>query len=127
CGTTMNGGTQGAGTTFLLAPDGTGFNTFRSFTNAPDGGYPRAEIALSGTRLFGATFGGGTNGAGTVFAGQTNGSVTTLRSFSVVSSDNGTNSGGASPMAVLVVGGSTIFGTASAGGAAGNGTVFAMS
>lgn len=126
CGTTMNGGAQGAGTAFLLAPDGTGFNAFRSFTNAPDGGYPRCEVTFLGARLFGATFGGGTNGVGTVFAGQTNGSVTTLRSFSASSSDNGTNSGGASPMAVLVVVGSTIFGTTSAGGAAGNGTVFAM-
>jgi len=126
CGTTMNGGAQGAGTAFCLAPDATGFNAFRAFAGAPDGAYPRSELSFSGTRLFGATFGGGSNGVGTVFAGQTNGSVTVLRSFSAVWADNATNSGGASPIAVLAVAGGTIFGTTGAGGASGNGTVFAM-
>jgi len=126
CGTTMNGGLEGAGTAFVLAPDATGFNAFRAFANAPDGGNPRGELIFSGVRLFGATFGGGSSGVGTVFAGLTNGSVTVIRNFPALSADNATNSGGACPMAILAVAGSTMFGTTSAGGAAGNGTVFAM-
>ena len=39
----------------------------------------------------------GSGGVGAVFAGQTNGSVSVLRSFTTVSADNATNSGGASP------------------------------
>jgi uncharacterized repeat protein (TIGR03803 family) len=125
-GTTVNGGSQGAGAAFCLAPDAAGFNAFRAFTNAPDAGNPRGELAFSGTRLFGTTFGGGSNGVGTLFAGQTNGSLTIIRGFAALSPDNATNSGGAAPTGVLVLSGATVFGATSAGGAAGNGTIFSM-
>ena len=126
CGTTFNGGLQGAGTAFYLAPDTTGFNAFRAFTNSPDGGNPRGELTFTRTQLFGTTFGGGSNQVGTVFGGQTNGSVTIIRSFASLSADHATNTGGATPMALLAVSGSTIFGTTTAGGAAGNGTIFSI-
>jgi uncharacterized repeat protein (TIGR03803 family) len=126
CGTTLNGGSQGAGTAFWMTPDGTNFNAFRAFTNAPDAGGPQGELAVAGNGFFGVAFGGGSSGAGAVFVGQTNGSVTVLKSFAVVSADNATNSGGASPGATLVLSGSTLFGTTTAGGAAANGTVFSL-
>jgi uncharacterized repeat protein (TIGR03803 family) len=126
CGTTVNGGLQGAGTAFNLAPDASGFNPFRTFAKAPDGANPQGELTFSGSRLFGTTFAGGSNGVGAAFAGQTN-SVSIIESFAALSPDNATNSGGAGPMALLAVFGGTVFGATSSGGAAGNGTIFSMS
>jgi uncharacterized repeat protein (TIGR03803 family) len=126
CGTTLNGGAQGAGTLFYVTLSGTNFNAFRSFSNAPDAGYPQGELTVSGNSLFGTTFGGGSSGVGAVFVGQTNGVVSVTRSFSTVSADNATNFGGASPTALIALSSNTIYGTTTAGGAAANGTVFAV-
>ncbi len=125
-GTTLNGGSQGAGTAFTLSLDGTNFSTIRTFTNAPDAGGPQGEILLSGSKFFSTTFCGGVNGVGTVFTGQTNGNVSVLRSFTAVSADYATNSGGASPGAALALSGSMLYGTTTAGGAAANGTIFSL-
>jgi len=127
CGTTLNGGVQGAGTAFYLSLDGTNFNAFRSFTNAPDAGNPQGSLVASGGNLFGTTIGGGSSGVGTVFLGNTNGSLSIVRNFAVVSADEATNSGGASPSALLALSGNMLFGTTTAGGAAANGTVFSLS
>jgi uncharacterized repeat protein (TIGR03803 family) len=126
CGTTLNGGAQGAGTLFYVTLDGTNFNAFRSFSNAPDAGNPEGELSVSANAFFGTTFGGGSNGVGAVFEGQTNGTASVVRSFSRVSADNATNSGGASPTALIALFGNTIYGTTTAGGAAANGTVFSV-
>jgi uncharacterized repeat protein (TIGR03803 family) len=127
CGTTLNGGLQGAGTAFYVSLDGTNFNAFRSFTNTPDAGNPQGNLATSGGNLFGTTLAGGNSGVGTVFLANTNGSLSILKNFSGVSADNATNSGGASPSALLALSGGTLFGTATAGGTAANGTVFSLS
>jgi uncharacterized repeat protein (TIGR03803 family) len=126
CGTTLNGGLQGAGTTFSLNPDASGFTLIRAFTNQPDANYPEGELDFTGTRFFGGSFGGGVNGTGTIFAGQTNGSVSVLRSFAAASEDNATNSGGASPAAPLASSGSTLFGATTTGGGFANGTLFSI-
>ncbi len=126
CGTTLNGGLQGGGTAYYLTPDAGSFNVFRTFTNAPDAGNPQGDLAASGNSFVGTTFGGGGSGVGTIFVGQTNGSVSVVRSLAPVSADNATNSGGASPSALLALFGSTVFGTATAGGASANGTVFSV-
>jgi uncharacterized repeat protein (TIGR03803 family) len=126
CGTTLNGGMQGAGTAFYLSPDASGFNAFRSFANTPDAGNPQGDLAVSGNSFVGTSFGGGSKGVGTIFVGQTNGNVSVVRSFSTVSADTATNSGGASPTALLALSGSTVFGTTTAGGASANGTVFSF-
>jgi uncharacterized repeat protein (TIGR03803 family) len=126
CGTTLNGGSQGAGTVFYMTPDGTNFVAFRSFANAPDAGNPQGELSVSGGGFFGTTFGGGGKGAGTVFVGQTNGSVSLLQSFAAMQSDTATNAGGASPGGLIALSGGTLYGTTSAGGAAANGTVFML-
>lgn len=126
CGTTLNGGANGAGTAFYLSANGSNFVAFRAFTNAPDVGSPAGELLVSGNGLFGTSIGGGSGGVGAVFAGQTNGSVSVLRNFTSVSADNATNSGGASPSALLALAGGTLYGTTTAGGAAANGTIFAL-
>ena len=124
CGTTLDGGAQGAGTLFYVTLDGTNFNAFRSFTNAPDAGNPEGELLVSGTGFFGTTVGGGNSSVGAVFVGQTNGTASVVRSFSTLSADNATNFGGASPTALIAVSGNAIYGTTTAGGAAANGTIF---
>ena len=126
CGTTLNGGAQGAGTAFYLTPNGSNFVAFRAFPNSPDAGHPAGELSGSGNGFFGTSFAGGNNGAGTVFAGQTNGSVSVLRHFSTVHNHTATNSGGASPTALLALVGGTLYGTTTAGGAGVNGTIFSL-
>ena len=71
-------------------------------------------------RLFLLTFGFGMWPVGPV-AAQT---YTILHNFTAGSSSN---SDGASPIAELMLSGNTLFGAANAGGAYGNGTVFAVS
>ena len=89
------------------------------------GAFPAAGLVLSGNTLYGTTDEGGTNGKGTVFAVKTDGtSFTNLHIFTALVSN--TNSDGANPEAGLILLGNTLYGTASAGGANGNGTVFAL-
>ena len=126
CGTTLNGGAQGAGVAFYLTPDGTNFNAFRDFADTPDAANPRGEYAVSGNSFFSTSLGGGNNGAGAVFVGQTNGSLTVLRNFSAVNANIATNSGGASPSALIAFDGGTLYGTTTAGGTAASGTVFSL-
>ena len=126
-GTTLNGGTQGGGTMFTMSLDGTHFVTLRPFTNAPDVANPQTDLASSGGGFFGSTIAGGNNGVGTLFSANTNGTISILESFSMVSADNATNSGGASPSGLLALSGPTLFGTATAGGANANGTIFSIS
>lgn len=125
-GTTVNGGLQAAGTVFYMSLDGTNFDAFEAFANAPGPGNPMGDPAVSGGGFFGTSFGGGNNGVGSVFVGQTNGNVSLIRSFAALSADNATNSGGASPTAQLALSGNTLYGTTAAGGAAANGTVFSL-
>lgn len=127
CGTTLNGGAQGAGTAFCMPLDGTTFNAFRSFTNAPDAGNPQSALLGFGNNLFGTTFAGGNSGVGTIFLTETNGSFSIIRNFAAVSADNATNSGGASPSAALTLSSATLFGNTIAGGSAANGTVCSLS
>jgi len=125
-GSAVNGGSQGAGVAFYLMADASVFKAFRTFTNTPDAANPQGDLVISGNRFFGSAF-GGVNGVGAVFGGQTNGSVSVLWSFSPVSPDAATNSGGASPSAALALAGGTVFGTTTAAGAFANGTVFSLS
>jgi len=127
CGTTLDGGLQGNGTAFYVSLDGTSFYAFCSFTNVADAGNPEGNLTISGTGFFGTSLGGGNYGVGTIFAGGANGNDSIIRSFTVVSSDEATNSGGASPAGLLTLSGSTLYGTSTAGGAAANGTVFSLS
>jgi uncharacterized repeat protein (TIGR03803 family) len=129
-GTATTGGSANSGTVFLVKTNGTGFTTLYSFTNGLDGDFPFAGLLLSGSTLYGtAEFEGLMDmGSGTVFALNTNGTgFTTLYTFTGTFSDDFTNSDGAFPEAGLILSGNIFYGTATAGGSAGNGTVFSLS
>jgi uncharacterized repeat protein (TIGR03803 family) len=124
------GGTAGNGMVFALNTNGTGFTVLHNFTAGSDGANPCAGLILSGSTLYGTAAVGGTAGNGTVFALNTNGTgFTTLHSFTATSAPYyqfGTNSDGALPQAGLILSGSTLYGTATYGGTAGEGTIFAI-
>jgi uncharacterized repeat protein (TIGR03803 family) len=69
---TMAYGTNGFGTVFAINTDGTGFTNLHYFGNI-DGAYPESTLTLSGSTLYGTTYGGGSGGYGTVFAINTDG------------------------------------------------------
>ncbi len=133
-GTATFGGAAGHGTVFAINLDGTGFTNLYSFTassynpdvSSPtnsDGYYPSGGLILSVNTLYGTTSSGGYFGRGTVFALNTDGTgFTNLHSFSA----GGINHDGAYPYDTLTQSGNTLFGTTANGGAAGNGTVFAL-
>ncbi|MGA2656058.1 MAG: choice-of-anchor tandem repeat GloVer-containing protein [Verrucomicrobiota bacterium] len=128
-GTTEIGGTFGVGTIFRVNTDGTGFTNLYSFTNGLDGAFPTAGLVLSGSTLYGTAGGsqpfpaevGGNES--TIFKINTDGTgFTNLYDFSAAA--NGTNSDGNGPLAGLVLGGDTLYGTAHYGGPGGAGTLF---
>jgi uncharacterized repeat protein (TIGR03803 family) len=131
-GTARNGGSSGKGTVFAVHTDGTGFTNLHNFAgyisavDPFDGAIPEAGLILSGDTLYGTAVGGGSSDDGTVFALKTNGTdYRTLYSFTATSGPLFTNSDGASPTG-LILSGNTLFGTASAGGTFGGGTVFSL-
>jgi uncharacterized repeat protein (TIGR03803 family) len=108
-----------------------------SFTNSDgtirhtnsDGSHPLADLILSGNTLYGTSFSGGNSDAGTVFAVNTDGTgFSVLHNFTELSggSVSGTNNDGAKPAGILLLSGNTLYGTATKGGSAGKGTVFAL-
>jgi uncharacterized repeat protein (TIGR03803 family) len=127
-GTTLSGGTSGVGTVFEIVKTSSGYastpTTLLNF-NGTNGANPYAGlIADANGDLFGTTYGGGSSGDGTAFeivksASGYASTATTLVSF------NGTN--GANPYAGLIADTSgDLFGTTSADGASGDGTVFEL-
>jgi uncharacterized repeat protein (TIGR03803 family) len=118
-GTTYSGGDHPWGTVFSLTTNGV-FTTLLSFMET-NGANPAAPL-VQGTdgNFYGTTFYGGASGAGTVFAMTANGALASLYSF--------TGSGdGANPSGAIVQGADgNFYGTTSAGGASGFGTVFRM-
>ncbi len=116
---TTSGGFVSGGSVFCVSTDGSVFTNLHRFSGG-DGADPESAMVLSGGMLYGTTKSGGTSGKGTVFGINTSGDgFTNLYSFT------GGNDG-AAPLAALVLSGATLYGTASAGGAWGNGAVFAI-
>lgn len=130
------------GTVFRIAPDGSGFTVlykFKSFASVNTSGSPINEgganpeselVEGSDGRLYGATRAGGPNGTGVVFSLSRDGTqFAVLHNFGPITSDTtvtvAKNADGISPLGQLVAGADGYFyGTASAGGAQGNGTVY---
>ena len=107
----------------LLAANGQAqvFTTLHTFTGGSDGSGPIGGVILSGNTLYGTASAGGGGGSGNVFAVNTNGTgFTTLNTFTGGSDGSGPNGG-------VILSGNTLYGTASAGGSWGWGTVFAVS
>jgi uncharacterized repeat protein (TIGR03803 family) len=111
---------------FTTAPE----TAYQIFPNS-DGANPVAPLILSGNTLYGTATYGGTNGTGTVFAVNTDGTgFTNLYTFSPATFGfdvSAINGDGADPQAGLILSGNTLYGTATYGGASGNGTVFSLS
>ncbi len=88
---------------------------------------PVAGLVLSGNTLYGTTSGSAV-GSGTIFKVNTDGSsFSNFYNFTPTSTNAlgiATNSDGAALLAGLILIGDTLYGTASAGGTAGSGTVF---
>jgi uncharacterized repeat protein (TIGR03803 family) len=136
-GTTLHGGasgncTDGCGTVFKLAPDGTE-TVLHTFAGGSDGANPYAGvIADGGGNLYGTTQVGGTgcdgNGCGTVFKVAMNGSEAVLYNFcSRLNCADGTT-----PYSGLIADsagnfyGTTALGGITRGGRIGNGTIFKL-
>jgi uncharacterized repeat protein (TIGR03803 family) len=123
-GMANGGGSAGVGNIFAVNTNGVGFTNLHNF-NVSDGQYPTANLILSGSRLYGMTPGGGAFHSGNIFSVSTNGTgFTDLFNFPSLSGVLYSNSDGAFPQGSLLLAGSTLYGTASEGGSAGNGTIF---
>ncbi len=118
-GTAFNGGSNGAGTIFSYGLDVSGFSVLKNLISATDGASPQAGLVLgSDGALYGTTYNGGADGSGTVFRITKGGSFTVLQNFDFATT-------GGLLYAGLVSGPSgALYGTASQGGALGEGTVF---
>ncbi len=123
-GTTVAGGAYGAGTVFKVEPNGGKQRVLYSFTGGTDGAGPEAGLAMDAAGfLYGTTTAGGLNGNGTVFRLGLSGSspYRVLYSFGQGSTD------GKIPVAgVTLDAAGNIYGTTSAGGIYGYGTVFQL-
>jgi len=132
-GTTVQGGYFGSGTIFKIDTNGLGFTVLHQFsaTNGlglnADGTYPKSGLILWSNTLYGVAKYGGNGGCGTVFSLKTDGTgFTTLYSFTATNALTGTNKDGAFPTGPLAMSGSVLYGTASAGGTDGFGTIFSI-
>ncbi len=132
-GTAFDAGQHGAGAIFGLNTDGSGFTPYYSFSQAVgsffptnrEGGHPPAPLIFTGTALFGTASQNGTNSTGTVYELSLATGVKVLHTFAADGFGFvGTNSDGASPVAGLVLSGTSLYGAAAYGGPNGNGTVF---
>ncbi len=125
-GVTALGGTNNDGTVFSLNTDGSGYTVLHSFAGL--GQNPQGVLWLHGDTLYGTTLGNGTTTQGSVFSIGTNGNnFTLLQTFShVESTNNFTNTYGAELRGGLAMAGNVLYGSASLGGAYGNGTLFSL-
>ena len=123
-GTTgQGGGYQGDGTVFRTKTNGKG-RILHSFGHGSDGSQPRAGLVNVNGTLYGTTFYGGAYhgygfNAGTVFSITATGSEKVLHRF-------GKGTDGYNPSASLINVNGTLYGTTTAGGKYGEGTVFAL-
>jgi uncharacterized repeat protein (TIGR03803 family) len=119
-GTAPDGGANGYGTVFQVTHQGK-VTVFYSFSNLVDGAYPEAALLLyTDGNLYGTASGGGSNspGYGTIFQVTAAGQVKAIYSFT-----NGSD--GAAPQGALIDGkDGHLYGTCSAGGSNGTGTIF---
>ena len=107
------------GTAFSISTSGS-LATLHNFGSGSDGGGPAAPLLNMKSTLYETTEAGGAYGKGTIFRMSLTGSnERVLHSF-------GHGSDGATPLAGLIDVKGTLYGTTSAGGANGNGTVFAL-
>ena len=124
-GTTLYGGTSGAGTVFELSSSGTETVLHSFAASHTDGHYPYAGLLMDTTgNLYGTAQSGGAKGLGTVFKLRPNGTETLLYSFCVLAAC----ADGYHPRAGLIMDTKgNLYGTAFDGGAYDAGAVFELS
>jgi uncharacterized repeat protein (TIGR03803 family) len=120
-GTASVGGSSGAGVVFKMSRNGAE-SVLYNFTGGTDGASPEGSLVRDALgNLYGTTFAGGTSGAGTVFRVTRYGKEIVLYSFAG-------SADGAQPEAGLAMDAAgSLYGTTTAGGSSGNGTVFKLS
>jgi len=117
-GTGSAGGASGQGAVFAINPSTGAETVLYSFAGAPDGAAPYGAIIYQNGLLYGTTAIGGTSNKGTIFAINPATGAESLR-YSLAAHTDGKN-----PQAALIGRQGSFYGTAYAGGADGNGTVF---
>jgi uncharacterized repeat protein (TIGR03803 family) len=119
-GTTSGGGTNSYGTIYRITTNGD-YASLYSFTGGNDGAAPSDDlIQAADGNLYGTTSGGGADFDGTIFKFTTNGVFTLLYTFT--GGDDGSSPGAA----LMQAADGNLYGTTSAGGADGYGTVFKL-
>jgi uncharacterized repeat protein (TIGR03803 family) len=119
-GTASSGGSSGLGVVFRLSLSGQE-TVLHEFTGGTDGANPQGRLVMDKAgNFYGTTTAGGVSNAGTVFKVTRRGKETLLYSFTG-------KPDGANPVAGLAIDiAGNLYGTTTAGGANGNGTVFKL-
>jgi len=119
-GTTSSGGRLGVGVVFKMNTSGQE-TVLYEFTGGTDGASPEGRLVMDRSgNFYGTTTAGGVSNAGTVFKVTRKGQETVLYSFSG-------KPDGANPVAGLAIDSAgNLYGTTTAGGSNGNGTVFKL-
>lgn len=118
-GTTSGTDTNSYGTIYSVTTSGS-LRSMHIFSTNNEGALTRSGLTLSGGVLYGTTYQFGSNGFGGVYSINTDGSgFTILHNFTFASE-------GGNSVTPLVASGDTLFGTTSAGGTNGWGTVFSF-
>ena len=141
-GMTMVGGANASsdgdyGNIFSVGIDGSGYKSLYSFTGGTlNGAYPIGSLTISGSTLYGMTM-GGTGWGGYMSDGAAPNQNGNIFSFNLSSSsfqnlytfsNDGVTTDGGQPTGTLTLRGQTLYGETTMGsGAAGNGTIFALS
>lgn len=119
-GTASSGGSSGLGVAFRVSTTGQE-TVLHEFTGGADGASPQGRLVMDRNgNFYGTTVAGGVSNAGTVFKVTRKGVETVLYSFSG-------HPDGAKPVAGLAIDrAGNLYGTTTAGGSSGNGTVFKL-
>jgi uncharacterized repeat protein (TIGR03803 family) len=118
-GTASSGGTSSAGVVFRLSTTGEE-TVLHEFTGGADGASPEGSLVYKAGVFYGTTRSGGASNSGTVFKVTPKGVETVLYSFTG-------KADGKNPVAGLATDkAGNLYGTTTAGGSSGNGTVFKL-
>jgi uncharacterized repeat protein (TIGR03803 family) len=120
-GTTEVGGSKGFGMVFVVKADGTETDLHDFGGGATDGSYPAGLIRDAAGNLYGMTSNGGSSNLGTIYELDKAGTETVLYSFT------GGDDGGEPYAGLVRDAAGNMYGTTSAFGANGKGTVFKLS
>ena len=106
----------------LATPSHAATMILHNFTGSvSDGAYPSDSLTLSGSKLYGMTFQGGSISSGVLFSMNTDGT-----GFGLLHSFTGGASNGANPQGSLTLSGSKLFGITRYGGTIDDGALFTM-